>query len=163
MLLTKSAVYLRYKMVAGVKRVGHSIVHVNEVSSVMASRRLPALRRQRPPFSAQPYLRFREGHCHFSDPEWDGEPLEPEPCGKCGYHPCQCVKTSPQPCADCGKSACECPKEPCGGCGQRPCVCKKKSQVKVKLARRQRADDSGHHIHQIVASGWHTDVRPAVD
>ena len=38
---------------------------------------------------------FVKAYLHFSDPEWDGEPLEPEPCKKCGYHPCQCVKTMP--------------------------------------------------------------------
>jgi type I restriction enzyme, R subunit len=35
---------------------------------------------------------FVKAYLHFSDPEWDGEPLEPEPCQKCGYHPCQCVR-----------------------------------------------------------------------
>jgi type I restriction enzyme, R subunit len=27
---------------------------------------------------------FVKAHLHFSDPEWDGEPMEPEPCPKCG-------------------------------------------------------------------------------
>ena len=35
---------------------------------------------------------FVKAYLHFNDPEWDGEPLEPEPCKKCGYYPCQCVK-----------------------------------------------------------------------
>ena len=42
---------------------------------------------------------FVKAYLHFSDPEWDGEPLEPEPCKKCGSYPCQCVKAAPQPCA----------------------------------------------------------------
>ena len=73
---------------------------------------------------------FVKAYHHFSDPEWDGEPLEPEPCPKCGSYPCQCVKPAPQPCPVCGKAPCECPKEPCEVCGQRPCVCKKKKRRK---------------------------------
>jgi type I restriction enzyme R subunit len=34
-----------------------------------------------------------KAYIHFSEPEWDGEPLVPEPGEKCGFHPCQCVKT----------------------------------------------------------------------
>ena len=68
---------------------------------------------------------FVKAHHHFNDPEWDGEPLEPEPCSKCGSYPCQCVKPTPQPCSVCGKTPCECPKEPCAVCGQRPCVCRR--------------------------------------
>src|SRR5213592_4281271 len=33
---------------------------------------------------------FVKAHLHFSDPEWDGEPIEPEPCPKCGERPCVC-------------------------------------------------------------------------
>ncbi len=51
---------------------------------------------------------FVKAYHHFSDPEWDGEPLEPEPCKKCGFHPCQCVKPPAQPCPICGKLPCEC-------------------------------------------------------
>ena len=32
---------------------------------------------------------FVKAHHHFSDPEWDGEPLEPEPCPECGCQPCE--------------------------------------------------------------------------
>jgi type I restriction enzyme R subunit len=32
---------------------------------------------------------FVRAYRHFTDPEWDGEPLEPEPCSKCGSYPCQ--------------------------------------------------------------------------
>ena len=38
---------------------------------------------------------FVKAHHHFNDPEWDGEPLEPEPCSKCGFFPCQCEKGTP--------------------------------------------------------------------
>ena len=35
---------------------------------------------------------FVKAHHHFNDPEWDGQPLEPEPCPKCKCQPCQCEK-----------------------------------------------------------------------
>ncbi|MFH1742849.1 MAG: DEAD/DEAH box helicase family protein, partial [bacterium] len=73
---------------------------------------------------------FVKAHHHFSDREWDGEPLEPETCPKCGCHPCQCEKLPLQPCSVCGERPCVCEKplpEPCPKCGQRPCVCKKKA------------------------------------
>jgi len=70
----------------------------------------------------------------FKDPEWDGEPEEPEPCNRCGKYPCECVVNPPEPCPVCGKLPCECLVEPpplCPKCGQSPCICKK--MVKVKL------------------------------
>ena len=74
---------------------------------------------------------FVKAHQHFLDPEWDGEPLEPETCPACGQSPCVCVKPPPKPCPACGQTPCACPKEPCPKCGQRPCVCKKKAKVKL--------------------------------
>ena len=74
---------------------------------------------------------FVKAHHHFNDPEWDGQPLEPEPCPKCKCQPCQCEKPPQEPCPDCGKQPCECEREPCPKCGQRPCVCKKKAKVKL--------------------------------
>ena len=38
---------------------------------------------------------FVKAHHHFSDPDWDGEPIEPENCKKCGCYPCICEKTPP--------------------------------------------------------------------
>jgi type I restriction enzyme R subunit len=97
---------------------------------------------------------FVKAHHHFSDPEWDGEPIEPEVCDKCQSSPCICEKPSPQPCAVCGKTPCTCPKEPCEKCGQRPCVCKKKAKVKL-------ADGKSRTIqHMIVTSFWHPDGTP---
>ena len=34
---------------------------------------------------------FVKAHHHFSDPEWDGETLAPEPCAACGQLPCICI------------------------------------------------------------------------
>ncbi len=65
---------------------------------------------------------------HFQDPEWDGEPLDPEP---------QEPRTPPQACQTCGKRPCECaivdPGEPCEICGYTTCRCNSKPKVMVKV------------------------------
>ena len=99
---------------------------------------------------------YVKAHLNFLDPEWDGEPLEPEPCPKCGERPCVCVVKPPEPCAVCGKSPCECPKEPCPVCGQRPCVCQKKKKAKVKLADGKARDIQ----HMMATTFWHPDGTP---
>ncbi|MDP2003895.1 MAG: DEAD/DEAH box helicase family protein [Desulfurivibrionaceae bacterium] len=100
---------------------------------------------------------FVKAHHHFSDPEWDGEPIEPEDCPKCGFHPCQCVKPPTQSCKVCGERPCVCEKplpEACLVCGQRPCVCKKKTKVKL-------ADGKERTIqHMVATSFWHPDGTP---
>jgi len=96
---------------------------------------------------------FVKAHHHFSDPEWDGEPLEPETCKRCNRFPCVCIR-EPLPCSVCGMRPCECEKEPCPKCGQRPCVCKKK--VKIKLADgKERAIQ-----HMMATTFWHPDGTP---
>jgi type I restriction enzyme R subunit len=97
---------------------------------------------------------FVKAHLHFSDPEWDGEPLEPELCERCGHFPCQCLREPPPPCLSCGKQPCECPKDPCPKCGHRPCVCKKKAKVRL-------ADGKERTIqHMMMTSFWHPDGTP---
>ena len=100
---------------------------------------------------------FVKAHHHFSDPEWDGEPIEPEACSKCGCYPCECLKPEPQPCKVCGELPCVCektPREPCEKCGQSPCVCKKKAKIKL-------ADGKERNIqHMTVTSFWHPDGTP---
>ena len=99
---------------------------------------------------------FVKAHHHFNDPDWDGEPVEPENCKQCGCHPCVCVKEPPPPCYLCGNTPCTCPQEPCADCGQRPCVCKKKTKAKVKLA-----DGKERKIMFISATTfWHPDGTP---
>lgn len=71
---------------------------------------------------------FVDAYRHFSDTDWDGEPVA-NVCGRCGEKPCVCGGKPSEPCAVCGQRPCECP---CPKCGKRPCVCTKK--VKVKLA-----------------------------
>lgn len=99
---------------------------------------------------------FVKAHHHFSDPEWDGEPLEPEPCPKCNQRPCVCEVQPPQPCSECGKRPCECPKEPCAVCGKLRCICEKNKKAKVKLADgKERAIQ-----HMMVTTFWHPDGTP---
>ncbi|TAJ94112.1 MAG: DEAD/DEAH box helicase [Gammaproteobacteria bacterium] len=97
---------------------------------------------------------FVKAHLHFNDPEWDGEPLEPEPCARCGRNPCVCIREPPPPCAVCGQSPCVCLKDPCPKCGQRPCICKKKAKVKL-------ADGKERQIqHMMATTFWHPDGTP---
>ncbi len=60
---------------------------------------------------------FVNAHEHFQDPEWDGEPLAPEPpggggdprvCNICGEQPCVCEKPEPEPCPECHNIPCVC-------------------------------------------------------
>ena len=73
---------------------------------------------------------FYGAYEHFKDPNWDGEPLEPEPqeprtppqpCSICGKRPCQCVPIVGEPCPMCGYSNCRCNNQP-------------KTMVKVRLS-----------------------------
>ena len=99
---------------------------------------------------------FVKAYEHFNDPEWDGEPVEPETCPQCSSNPCQCERPPPKPCPVCGMQPCECEKGPCPECGERPCVCKKQTKVKVKLA-----DGKERTIqHMMATSFWSPDGKP---
>ncbi|HBG62246.1 MAG: Type I restriction system, subunit R [candidate division TM6 bacterium GW2011_GWF2_37_49] len=99
---------------------------------------------------------FVDAYKHFSDTEWDGEPIIEELCKLCGQNPCVCEKKPPQPCPVCGQIKCICIKEtpPCYKCGQKPCVCIKKA--KVKLARGKEREIK----HMISTSFWSADGKP---
>lgn len=100
---------------------------------------------------------FVDAYKHFSDPEWDGEPIEESVCKRCGQNPCICGKQPPKPCPICGQRPCICeklPPEPCPICGQRPCVCLKK--VKVKLGRGK--DRTIQHM--VSTSFWSAEGKP---
>ncbi len=92
---------------------------------------------------------FVKAHHHFSDPEWDGEPIEPEPkvpCPVCGQLPCICPKPPPQPCPVCGQRPCVCPPEPPSG----------PTKTRIKLA-----DGKARAIqHMAVTTFWHPDGKP---
>jgi len=97
---------------------------------------------------------FVKAHHHFSDPEWDGEPIEPQPCETCRQDPCVCIKEPPPPCYVCGQQPCECDRKPCPKCGKRPCKCKRKAKVKL-------ADGKERTIqHMMVTTFWHPDGTP---
>ncbi len=99
---------------------------------------------------------FVKAHLHFSDPEWDGEPIGEEPCPACGSRPCVCPPVARNPCSVCGQSPCQCPKEPCPVCGKIHCVCEKKRRAKVKLADgKERAIQ-----HMMMTTFWHPDGTP---
>lgn len=97
---------------------------------------------------------FVKAYSHFSDPEWDGEPQEPEPCKKCNSYPCTCEKAPPKPCKLCGKRPCECPKEKCQKCNKRPCECVKKTKVKLANGKERTIQ------HMMCTSFWHPDGKP---
>lgn len=97
---------------------------------------------------------FVKAHLHFSDPEWDGEPQDPEVCPVCGLYPCECEKKPLPPCAVCGERPCICEKPPCPKCGERPCICRRKARVKL-------ADGKERTIqHMMMTSFWHPDGTP---
>jgi type I restriction enzyme R subunit len=101
---------------------------------------------------------FVKAYEHFSDPEWDGEPVEPEPCSRCGQRPCICLVDPPRECPVCGKLPCECEREPprCPVCGMVPCICRKRVKIKVKLA-----DGKERTIqHMVATTFWGPDGKP---
>lgn len=85
---------------------------------------------------------FVKAYYNFADPEWDGDPLEPESCKKCGNTPCSCESTSGDDgsnvCQVCEQKPCMCDKsqpEPCAECGQQPCSCEKKIFITLSDGR----------------------------
>ncbi|KAA3597915.1 MAG: restriction endonuclease subunit R [Calditrichaeota bacterium] len=97
---------------------------------------------------------FVGAYHHFVDPEWDGEPIESEPCEDCGETICICEKAEPKLCEVCEKRPCICPKKPCKKCGLTPCICIRK--VKIKLR-----DGKERQIQHITSTSfWSADGRP---
>jgi type I restriction enzyme, R subunit len=98
-------------------------------------------------------------HKHFLDPEWDGEPLEPEPCKKCDENPCVCA---PWVCKECGQSPCICEKgevERCEICGKAPCECIR--EPKPMMLKVQLADGKVRELDSMVqTSFWSPDGKP---
>jgi type I restriction enzyme R subunit len=102
---------------------------------------------------------FVKAYEHFNDPEWDGEPLDPEPCRRCGEAPCVCTLTPPEPCARCGQRPCVCEKpepEACPNCGQHPCACPPQAKIRIKLA-----DGKERQLQSMSATSfWSPDGKP---
>jgi len=102
---------------------------------------------------------FVDAYKHFSDPEWDGEPIE-EKCLKCGENPCVCEIAPQSLCPVCGKGPCECIKSPkvCSVCGESPCICENHPRIKLKIKLR---DGKEREIqHMISTSFWSADGKP---
>jgi type I restriction enzyme R subunit len=102
---------------------------------------------------------FVDAYKHFSDPEWDGEPVVDEICKSCNQNPCVCVKAPPGPCSKCGTWPCICVEEPppsCIVCGQSPCICYKRKRVKVKLGKGKERTIQ----HTVQTSFWSADGKP---
>lgn len=94
---------------------------------------------------------YVDAYHHFADPEWDGEPLEPEadtepkqpiqPCKVCNQRPCVCEKPE---------------KEPCDICGELFCNCNKQKKVKIKLR-----DGKEREIQSMISTSfWGADGKP---
>ena len=101
---------------------------------------------------------FVKAYEHFNDAEWDGEPLEPEPCERCGNIPCTCLKDPPKVCPVCEKRPCECKRGPelCAKCDQYPCICRKRVKIKIKLA-----DGKERTLqHMVATTFWSPDGKP---
>ncbi len=99
---------------------------------------------------------FVKAHHHFSDPAWDGDPIEPEVCAKCGCSPCECERKTAPPWPKCGERPCVCEKEPCPVCGRVQCVCGKKEKIRIKLA-----DGKERSIqHMTATTFWSADGKP---
>lgn len=90
---------------------------------------------------------------HFADPEWDGDPVDPDECEKCGLYPCQCVKP-PKDCKSCGQNPCVCVKDPCPDCGEIPCKCVKKVKIELGKGKSLQID------HTTETSFWGPDGQP---
>jgi len=98
---------------------------------------------------------FVKAHHHFSDQEWDGEPIDPATCPVCGSYPCICKN---YPCPICHEQPCVCRRKPCSVCGQRPCVCEKPETKRAKI---KLADGKERNIqHMMSTTFWHADGRP---
>src|SRR3989339_1698125 len=102
---------------------------------------------------------FVDAYKHFSDPEWDGNPIE-EVCTRCGKNPCVCESNPPKECPVCGQRPCVCEKPPriCPVCGKDPCECENLPKKKLKIKLR---DGKEREIqHMISTSFWGADGRP---
>jgi len=86
---------------------------------------------------------FVKAHLHFNDPEWDGDPLDPEPA------------QPKEPCKKCGEVRCICePDEPsvCTECGNAPCVCEKKPR---KMTRIKLSDENFRDLDSMVKTSFY--------
>ena len=95
---------------------------------------------------------FVNAHHHFQDPEWDGEPLEPEAPQEGG---------APRDCNICGETPCVCerpPEEACPKCDNIPCVCETPPRVMISV---RLSDNQVREIDSMVrTSFWSPSGKP---
>ncbi len=95
---------------------------------------------------------FVKAYKNFSDPDWDGEPEDPEP-------PIERPTPPPKLCTTCGQRPCICLKEPeppCLVCQQSPCVCPSRQMIRVKLS-----DGKVRDLQKMVSTSfWNPDGKP---
>ena len=94
---------------------------------------------------------YQSAHSKFNDPEWDGEPVAPEPV---------MPGPEPEPCPKCGQSPCVCPREPeiCEVCGNVPCVCDNPPR---RMTRIKLSDNKVRELDSMIkTSFWTADGKP---
>jgi len=114
------------------------------------------------PFDGKEYFTiydFVDAYKHFSDPEWDGDPIE-EVCSKCGKNPCVCEVKLSSGCPTCGENICICERvlKICALCGSDPCECDNSKKGKLKIKLRDGKDREIQHM--ISTSFYSSDGRP---
>ena len=99
-------------------------------------------------------LDFVDAYKHFSDPEWDGDPVL-EVCSKCGKDPCECEVNPPKECSVCGQNPCVCEKPPkiCPVCGKDPCECENPPKKKLKIKLR---DGKEREIQHMISTSFYS-------
>ncbi len=97
---------------------------------------------------------FVDAYKHFSDPEWDGDPIE-EVCSRCGQNPCVCETKPPKLCSICGQNPCVCEKTSkiCPACGKNPCECENPQRRKLKIKLR---DGKEREIQHIISTAFYS-------
>ena len=90
---------------------------------------------------------FVDAYKHFSDPEWDGDPVL-EVCSKCGKDPCECEIKPPKECSVCGQNPCICEKlsKVCPVCEKDPCECENPPRQKLKIKLRDGKEREIQHM-----------------
>ena len=86
---------------------------------------------------------FVKAHHHFSDPEWDGEPLEPGTCDMRQY-PCVCEAAAPEPCPECGQQPMRVSEGTVRGSAANSRACAEERQGQGEARRRQGAHHPAH-------------------